>query len=99
MMENELAGWNPFKRNTTAKAARAEAKPSSVVKPMIREAHRRGPEAGGLPRFNTTASDQFSGRGGDRFSAVRAKLRYAFTPSQPVADRRLFAAATKFSRR
>ena len=32
-----------------------------------------------------------SSRGTDRFAAVRAKLRHAFTPSQPVADRRLFA--------
>jgi Cdc6-like AAA superfamily ATPase len=90
-MEIELAGWNPFKRKSAAKPARGEAQQSAVVKPLIREAHRRGPEAVGLPRFNTTASDQMSGRGGDRFSAVRAKLRHAFTPSQPVADRRLFA--------
>ena len=87
-----MAGWNPFKRKTPkAKAPRAEAAQTAVVKPLIREAHRRGQETGGLPRFNTTASDQMSGRGGDRFSVVRAKLRHAFTPSQPVADRRLFA--------
>jgi Cdc6-like AAA superfamily ATPase len=90
MMESELAGWNPFKRKPRTKTARAEA-PPAVVKPLVREAHRRGPEAGTLPRFNTTASDQISSRGADRFSAVRAKLRHAFTPSQPVADRRLFA--------
>jgi Cdc6-like AAA superfamily ATPase len=91
MMESELA-WNPFKRKTpAAKSARGEPAQTAVVKPLIREAHRRGPEPGGLPRFNTTASDQMSGRGSDRFSAVRAKLRHAFTPSQPVADRRLFA--------
>lgn len=89
-MESELA-WNPFKRKTpAAKAARAEAAQTAVVKPLIREAHRRDPAPGGLPRFNTTASDQVSTRG-DRFSAMRAKLRHAFTPSQPVADRRLFA--------
>jgi Cdc6-like AAA superfamily ATPase len=90
-MEIELAGWKLFKGKPKTKAPRAEAAPSAVVKPLIREAHRRGAEVGGLPRFNTTASDQMSGRGGDRFSAVRAKLRHAFTPSQPVADRRLFA--------
>ena len=92
MMESELAGWNPFKRKTpAAKAPRQEAAQTAVVKPLIREAHRRAPEASALPRFNTTASDQVSSRGGDRFAAVRAKLRHAFTPSQPVADRRLFA--------
>ncbi|MBL8770963.1 MAG: AAA family ATPase [Phenylobacterium sp.] len=91
-MEIDLAGWNPFKRKAPTKAARAETQAQpSIVKPLIREAHRRANDAGGLPRFNTTASDQMSGRGGDRFSAVRAKLRHAFTPSQPVADRRLFA--------
>lgn len=87
-----MAGWNPFKRKTPkAKAPGAETPQTAVVKPLIREAHRRSPEMGGLPRFNTTASDQMSGRGGDRFSIVRAKLRHAFTPSQPIADRRLFA--------
>lgn len=86
-----MAGWNPFKRKTPARAAaRAETPSAAVVKPLVRETHRRTPEPG-LPRFNTTASDQMSGRGGDRFSVVRAKLRHAFTPSQPVADRRLFA--------
>lgn len=86
-----MAGWNPFKRKAPARAAaRAEAQSAGIVKPLIREAHRRAAEPG-LPRFNTTASDQMSGRGGDRFSVVRAKLRHAFTPSQPVADRRLFA--------
>ena len=90
-MEIALAGWNPFKRKSAKKAPRAEAVQKAVVKPMLREAHRRSPDLSGLPRFNTTASDQMSGRGGDRFSAVRAKLRHGFTPSQPVADRRMFA--------
>jgi Cdc6-like AAA superfamily ATPase len=98
MMESDLAGWNPFKRKKPGtkaggakKPPRGEAADAAVVKPLIREAHRRTPEPGGLPRFNTTASDQMSGRGADRFAMVRAKLRHAFTPSQPVADRRLFA--------
>ncbi len=90
-MENELAGWNPFKRKSAAIATpRAESAPP-IVKPLVREAHRRAADRSGLPRFNTTASDQFSGRDSDRFGAVRAKLRNAFTPSQPVANRRLFA--------
>lgn len=90
-MEIELAGWNPFKRKPNAKASRTETTQRAVVKPLLREAHRRGPDLSGLPRFNATASDQMSGRGGDRFSTVRAKLRNAFTPSQPVAERRMFA--------
>lgn len=87
-----MAGWNPFKRKAPKpKAPRAEAPASAVVKPLIRESSRRTPEVGGLPRFNTNASDQVSHRGADRFAALRARLRYAFTPSQPIADRRLFA--------
>ncbi len=90
-MEIDLAGWNPFKRKSPRKTPRVEGAQKAVVKPMLREAYRRSPDISGLPRFNTTASDQMSGRGGDRFNAVRAKLRHAFTPSQPVADRRMFA--------
>lgn len=92
-MESELAGWNPFKRKAAAKTQqRTETAPATaVVKPLIREPHRRAADAGGLPRFKSTASDQLSGRGADRFALVRAKLRDAFTPSQPVADRRFFA--------
>jgi Cdc6-like AAA superfamily ATPase len=43
-----------------------------------------------LPRFSTNASDQ-PHRRDDRFSAVRVKLRSAYTPSQPVFDQRMFA--------
>jgi Cdc6-like AAA superfamily ATPase len=62
-----------------------------VVKPLLRETPRKPVPADSLPRFHSMASDQFSGRAADRFSAIRAKLRHAFTPSQPVADRRMFA--------
>jgi Cdc6-like AAA superfamily ATPase len=58
---------------------------------MLREAHRPAAEQSSLPRFHATASDHVSARSGDRFAAMRAKLRHAFTPSQPVADRRMFA--------
>lgn len=89
-----MVGWNPFKRQAKpkakAKAAGGEPPPAPAVKPLVRAAHRQEAEAGGLPRFNTTASDQISSRG-DRLGAVRSKLRHAFTPSQPIADRRLFA--------
>ena len=67
------------------------AQPSAVVQPMVRGGHRPGAEKSLLPRFQTTASDQLNNRAGDRFAAIRSKLRHAFTPSQPVADRRMFA--------
>lgn len=44
-----------------------------------------------LPKFQATANDQPNVRSSDRIAAMRAKLRHAFTPSQPIADRRMFA--------
>lgn len=43
-----------------------------------------------LPRFQATASDYLD-KAGDRVSAVRLKLRKAFTPAQPITDRWMFA--------
>jgi Cdc6-like AAA superfamily ATPase len=75
-------------RSTKAKPARAELIDSQAVKPPMRESRSRPDPAGA--RFNSTASDHFNTRG-SRFDALRAKLRFAFTPSQPVADRRQLA--------
>jgi Cdc6-like AAA superfamily ATPase len=44
-----------------------------------------------LPGFRSTAGDQLDRRLTDRFSNIRMRLRSAFTPSQPVTDRRMFA--------
>lgn len=44
-----------------------------------------------LPRFKATAADQVDRHAADRFTSMRMKLRAAFTPSQPVVDRRMFA--------
>lgn len=88
-----MAGWNPFKRKALKKTtpADAPAQEPAVVKPLLREAHRRNADASGLPRFKSTASDQIGSRSGDRLALLRNRLRGAFTPSQPVADRRFFA--------
>ena len=47
--------------------------------------------AAAFPRFQSTAGDQLSPRLNDRFAAARIKLRGAFTPSQPITDKRMFA--------
>ena len=47
--------------------------------------------AAAFPRFQSTAGDQLSPRLNDRFAAARIKLRSAFTPSQPITDKRMFA--------
>jgi len=42
-----------------------------------------------LPRFLATAGDQADFT--DAFSAVRARLRKAYTPAQPVTNRRMYS--------
>ncbi len=42
-----------------------------------------------LPRFMATAGDQADLS--DAFSAIRAKLRMAYTPAQPVTNRRMYS--------
>src|SRR4051812_32367312 len=74
-------------RKTDAHAAAAP----TVVQPMVRSGARGAADKGSLPRFQATASDQLNNRANDRFASIRARLRHAFTPSQPVADRRMFA--------
>lgn len=91
-----MAGWKLsglFKKTPKAptKPMRLDAPPSpTVVQPLVRDTARRSADTN-IPRFQSTASDQPSGRSSDRLAAMRSKVRYAFTPSQPVADRRMFA--------
>lgn len=93
-MEVKLAGWKLSglfkKRPKAARNAPAPTAAPTVVQPLTRPT-RRQPEVSPLPRFHSTASDQPSTRSNDRLSTMRAKLRYVFTPSQPVGDRRMFA--------
>ena len=44
-----------------------------------------------FPRFQSSASDQIDHRGDDPLSALRVRLRSAYTPAQPITDRRMFA--------
>ena len=75
----------PAERDLTRPVSELFAQPHS-------RDHRTGP--GGLPRFKATAADQVDRRRSDRFTAMRMKLRNAFTPSQPVVDRHMFAGRT-----
>jgi Cdc6-like AAA superfamily ATPase len=58
---------------------------------FAQETPRISSSSGGLPRFKASAADQVDRRRADRSTAMRLKLRTAFTPSQPVVDRRMFA--------
>ena len=55
----------------------------------------RGGAASSFPRFQSTAGDQLDPRASDNFANLRVRLRGAYTPAQPVADRRMFAGRTK----
>lgn len=57
-------------------------------------APRRVETPASFPRFTLSAGDQLDSRNADRFSTTRLKLRDAYTPSQPVTDRKLFAGRT-----
>ncbi|WP_293678615.1 ATP-binding protein [uncultured Phenylobacterium sp.] len=91
-----MAGWNfrvanPFRRRP---AKRAKTPPPADLGAVVRPLTRVMGSAVDKPRvpgFQATASDQPSSRSGNRFVAMHSKLRNAFTPSQPVADRRMFA--------
>lgn len=66
--------------------------PLRVPAGPVREARptRKGSERS-FPRFQATAGDQLNPRLNDEFAVARMRLRNAFTPSQPVVERRMFA--------
>jgi Cdc6-like AAA superfamily ATPase len=76
-----------------------KAAPIIVVaqKTAPRPAQVRGsdPAPHGFPSFQSNAANQGESQFGDQFAKLRLKLRSAFTPSQPVADRRMFAGRTE----
>jgi Cdc6-like AAA superfamily ATPase len=68
--------------------------------PIVWTTNTAGPPARAVdgpafPKFQSTAGDQFDTRGADRFAASRIKLRGAYTPAQPIVDRRMFAGRTR----
>ncbi len=59
--------------------------------PLLPLRARSAPRATDFPRFQSTASDQASSYQNDPATTARMRFRAAFTPSQPVVDRRMFA--------
>jgi Cdc6-like AAA superfamily ATPase len=84
-----------FQRKTERRApSPAPTAPSGVSLSEIFQQTARKPDSyssSKLPRFHSTAGDQLNTARSDRFAQVRQRLRNAFTPSQPVTDRRFFA--------
>jgi Cdc6-like AAA superfamily ATPase len=48
-----------------------------------------------FPRFQSTAGDQLDPKSADQYALVRSRLRNAYTPAQPVTDRKMFAGRRK----
>lgn len=98
-MEVELAGWSLdpaklFKRSSPASRGRKAPEVLAADEPQVQQLPRPKADRSGsskLPRFQSTANDLPARRSGDQLELVRAKLRHAFTPSQPVAERKMFA--------
>lgn len=83
------------KRNVRAQQIADEENAGAVTLAEQLRLGRRPSTAPQFPKFRTTASDQLDPKHSDRFGSVRMRLRAAFTPSQPVTDRRVFAGRTE----
>ena len=74
------------------KRNRGDAQPAPVVESWAWEARpSRKATPLSFPRFQATASNHLDGQPADRFAGIRLKLAEAFTPSNPITDRRMFA--------
>ena len=76
------------KQKKGARGVQAPVAELLSIEPIAQEAK---PPVNGLPGFKASAADHVDRRRADRFTNLRMKLRNAFTPSQPVVDRRMFA--------
>jgi Cdc6-like AAA superfamily ATPase len=85
---------NPWRPRQRTRAAEDAEQPQYIWRPAPAAAVRRE-QGQPFPRFQSTAGDHLDPRTADRFAMVRAKLRNAYTPAQPVTDRRMFSGRTK----
>jgi hypothetical protein len=89
-------GLSSLFRRKAREAAESSAPQRSVTELFAQDVHRGDADkVSVLPRFKSTAADQVDRRRSDRFISMRMKLRNAFTPAQPIADRLLFAGRTE----
>ncbi len=86
----------PWRNRPATAAAQRPNEDKYVYRPAATPVSGGGvTECAAFPRFQTTAGDQLDPRTADRFALVRSKLRGAYTPAQPVTDRKMFAGRTK----
>lgn len=95
---DKLLGRPAGKKLKRAEAPAANAGSVAASAPIARvpvKAAERPTAKQAFPRFQLTAGDRLDPRLSDRMAGVRMKLRSAYTPSQPVIDRRMFAGRTE----
>ena len=93
-----MTWWDDLKARFDGRPAsrRERSGPAPIVWTTNAAGTQTRPASGGaFPRFHSTAGDQFDARGADRFDTSRVKLREAYTPAQPIVDRRMFAGRTR----
>jgi Cdc6-like AAA superfamily ATPase len=83
-----------FDGRPATRRARPDAAPINWTTKSVGTLANPGVEAD-FPHFHSTAGDQFDTRGADRLATSRIKLRGAYTPAQPIVDRRMFAGRTR----
>jgi Cdc6-like AAA superfamily ATPase len=92
-----------LRRKATAKPLALEAvhggddaaSPTEALSPIRPAATGKRRLESWFPGFRATASDQPRAEETDRFAEARLRLRAAYTPSQPVLDRSMFAGRTQ----
>jgi Cdc6-like AAA superfamily ATPase len=70
-------------------SSEAAPEPEYVWRPAAPDASPLSGPDGAFPRFVSTAGDQTTLP--DQFAAIRARLRTAYTPAQPVTDRKMYS--------
>jgi Cdc6-like AAA superfamily ATPase len=88
----KFGGWFGKKPEPDADLRQAPASVSTMAQQMrTGTAAQPAAAAGQYPRFRVNANDHINVRASDILGRTRIKLLEAFTPSQPVSDRRRFS--------
>ena len=87
-----LAPWN---KPDAAVAERPEPVTGRLAPPVSAPPRASAPKSEPFPRFRANANDHVNPLAIDAHARARMKLLEAFTPSQPVGDRKRFAGRTE----
>ena len=91
-LKSRLRPTKPTRVNGAAVDSRLDWTPNTAA---ASASARKTPTLSSFPKFHFTAGDHVDSRQADQFLNIRVKLRQAFTPSQPITDRRMFAGRTQ----